>query len=460
MSERIRAKLDEGRPVIVQDGQSKRLTSQTMSGVQEELEHLVPKPLGLEPSFGFGDRLGVGTPGHAEALMSAGGTIQPIFAQQSIREMTRTDRKPGEVMREAQFGMLLAGYEGRTGADADHLKTEEDVDRTVEAGFTFFTIDPSEHVDEQADRYDQSTLDEKFDEVREEVDWYGSYKGDSVKLENGTVIEFSETDCRRCVVKYGRALNEAINLASYIDQKHEDLDRSYEIEVSVDETEEPTTLVEHYIVADQLLKAGVELVSLAPRYIGEFEKGVDFKGDLKALTRSLEDHASIARTLGPYKLSLHSGSDKQSMYPAFSKATRGRFHVKTAGTSYLEALRVVAKHAPSLFREMIDYSRGRYLEDKKTYHVSATLDGVPSPDEISDNVELEKTYLERWEDVSEQRGFRNPGRQILHCTYGSVLTHEEYGKQLQDVIRTHLDTYTRLLKRHFEKHLEPLQAGL
>ena len=88
----------------------------------------------------------------------------------------------------------------------------------------------------------------------------------------------------------------------------------------------------------------MKLVSLAPRYIGDFEKGVDYKGDVAALERSLRDHAAIAEMLGPYKLSLHSGSDKLSMYPALARATKGRFHVKTAGTSYLEALRVVARH--------------------------------------------------------------------------------------------------------------------
>ena len=82
----------------------------------------------------------------------------------------------------------------------------------------------------------------------------------------------------------------------------------------------------------------MKLVSLAPRFIGDFEKGVDYKGDLAALETSLADHAAIAEMLGPYKLSLHSGSDKLSMYPAFARATKGRFHVKTAGTSYLEAL--------------------------------------------------------------------------------------------------------------------------
>ena len=93
----------------------------------------------------------------------------------------------------------------------------------------------------------------------------------------------------------------------------------------------------------------MKLVSLAPRFIGEFEKGVDYKGDLKAFEKSLADHAAIAKKLGPYKLSLHSGSDKLSIYPAFARATAGLWHVKTAGTSYLEAVRAVARHNADLF---------------------------------------------------------------------------------------------------------------
>ena len=122
----------------------------------------------------------------------------------------------------------------------------------------------------------------------------------------------------------------------------------------------------------------MKLVSLAPRYIGDFEKGVDYKGDVAALEQSLNDHAAIARHLGPYKLSLHSGSDKLSMYAAFARATRGMFHVKTAGTSYLEALRVVARHDEALFRRIIDFARQRYDTDKATYHVSATAEGTPA----------------------------------------------------------------------------------
>src|SRR6185295_17582707 len=89
----------------------------------------VPSPsiLGLQASFGFGDRTGLATAGHVAALKQAGGSIRPIFAQQSIREMTRTQRSPDQVMKDALRGMKEGGYEGIHGADADHLKVPEDV---------------------------------------------------------------------------------------------------------------------------------------------------------------------------------------------------------------------------------------------------------------------------------------------------------------------------------------------
>src|SRR5215212_7687326 len=121
-----------------------------------------PRPLGLAPSFGFGDRLGVATPGHVAALKSAGAGIAPIFAQQSIREMTRTVRTPTQVMGDALRGAREAGFAGVQGADADHLKTPQDVDRTAEAGFVFFTIDPSDYVDKEADTYTSAELREKL----------------------------------------------------------------------------------------------------------------------------------------------------------------------------------------------------------------------------------------------------------------------------------------------------------
>lgn len=417
-----------------------------------------PKPicLGLQPSFGFGDRIGLATPGHVESMRRAGHRIAPIFPQQSIREMTRTGRSPSQVMDEALRGMVAAGWTEATGADADHLKTEEDVDRTFEAGFTFYTIDPSDFVDAHADDYAEQDLREKFQLARDDAAWFDGYVGKTISLTGGTRFELSEQACMRAAVKYGKAIQHALSLSDYIETVHEAAGRDFEIELSVDETEQPTTLAEHYIIADQCRQHGMRLVSLAPRLIGDFEKGVDFKGDLAALEKSLADHAAIAELPGPYKISLHSGSDKLSMYGALARATKGRWHVKTAGTSYLEALRVVARHDEALFRQMIDFARSRYEVDKATYHVSATLDSAPAAAEVSDVAQLEHHYLQQWADVPQGEGFTKPGRQILHCTFGSVLTDKTLGTALHSLLNSHTDTYTELLAEHFQRHLEAL----
>lgn len=415
--------------------------------------------LALKPSFGFGDRIGLATPGHVAALEAYGEGIFPIFPQQSIREMSRTQRTPEGVMKDALDGLASCGWSGLTGADADHLKTPDDIIRTMNAGFTFFTIDPSDAVDEKADGYDVDTLASKYAEVASQIRWVEAYVGKSIQLDTGTTIEFDETSVRRAAVKYGLALIKASELATFIRERAESQNRPYEIEVSVDETEQPTTLAEHYIIADQLIQQNVKLVSLAPRFIGEMEKGVDFIGDLDDLEASMKDHNAICELLGPYKLSLHSGSDKISMYTPFARATKGRFHVKTAGTSYLEALRVAALKNEGLFAKIVERSRTHYDRDKATYHVHATLADSPAASE-TDAKSLERHYLECWQDVPEGIGFTAPGRQILHCCFGTVLTDRELGNALLQTLKAHPDTYRDVLCIHFGKHLDALKAGM
>lgn len=416
--------------------------------------------LGLRPSFGFGDRLGLATPGHVAAMNRSGKGIEPIFPQQSIREMSRTARTPRQVMNDALNGAAAAGWTGITGADADHLKTPEDVDATAAVGFTFFTIDPSDHVDRHADDYDEPTLRQKFAAIADEIDWLPTYLNKSIPLPTGTTVVLDETACHRAAVKYGKAIRHTLALADHIARVTGASGQDHEIELSVDETEQPTTLAEHYIIAHQCVDRGMKLVSLAPRYIGDFEKGVDYKGDVAALERSLRDHAAIAELLGPYKLSLHSGSDKLSIYPSLARATKGRYHVKTAGTSYLEALRVVARRDEPLFRRVIEFARTHYDRDKATYHVSATLASAPPQGEIADPIELERQYLELWSEVPEGLGFTKPGRQILHCTFGSVLTDPTLGPAVRGVVERHIDTYTEVLADHFGRHLDALKAGM
>lgn len=412
-------------------------------------ETQAPQPLGLAPSFGFGDRLGLATPGHLAALRSYGEGILPIFAQQSIREMSRTGRKPSDVMDDAVRALRDASYSGPWCADADHLKTPEDVNATAGAGFVFFTIDPSEFVDPQADDYPTDVLVKKFNDIRDDVNWADDYIGGTRALDNGETIDFDLTTVRRAAVKYGRAIAHAVKMGAHIDRVMGKRDGKYEIELSVDETPQPTTPAEHYIIAEQCLRASVKLVSLAPRYVGDFEKGIDFKGDIKAFERSLSTHATIARQLGPYKLSLHSGSDKLSIYKIFAKVTQGMFHVKTAGTSYLEALRVAARHERKLFRRIVDFSRERFDRDKATYHISAKLENAPTAAAIGDDVKLEQLYLDQ-----------NDGRQILHVTFGSVLSDHVLGPALRDVLAANPQTHREVLTKHFGEHLKALCKGM
>ncbi|MFT7639612.1 MAG: hypothetical protein ACI9G1_001349, partial [Pirellulaceae bacterium] len=131
--------------------------------------------LGLKPSFGFGDRIGNATPGHVASMKRCGAGIEPIYPQQSIREMQRTNRSAADVMGDALKGMKDSGWDNPTGADADHLKTTGDVDVTFAVGFTFFTIDPSDNVDAHADDYDEATLREKFAAIAGEVSWFEKY---------------------------------------------------------------------------------------------------------------------------------------------------------------------------------------------------------------------------------------------------------------------------------------------
>ncbi|MCX7013145.1 MAG: tagaturonate epimerase family protein, partial [Candidatus Sumerlaeota bacterium] len=120
-----------------------------------------PEPLSIAPSMGFGDRIGVSTIGHIRALREAGlaGKVAPVFAQQSVRENARTGRTFPRVMADAQQAVRAAGWDLPWGADGDHLKTAADLADAARAGFAFFTIDPSDYVNDAAASLPAEQLD-------------------------------------------------------------------------------------------------------------------------------------------------------------------------------------------------------------------------------------------------------------------------------------------------------------
>lgn len=412
----------------------------------------VPGVHGLSTSAGLGDRLGLATPGHLQSV--AGSGVVPFVAQQSIREMTRTQRTAEQVMDDATWGVFEAGWSSGFGSDADHLKTTADIDTCSAVGFTMYTIDPGDHVCSEADTMDGAALGPATQKIAwadleiSAADFKTRYLGKSFALDGGESVSFDDAGLARAVVKYGGSILHTTRMYRHLVSTRSG--KPFELEVSVDETATPTTVAEHYLIASELKRLGVKWVSLAPRFIGEFEKGIDYKGDLKAFRASFAQHAAIARTVGPYKLSLHSGSDKFSVYPIAVELAHGLVHLKTAGTSYLEALRVAARKSPALFRRILDFAFSRFDEDKKSYHISARLEVIPKSSQLKDS-ELESILN------------GNDGRQLLHVTFGSVLTSKGAdGKYLfRDELRACLidneQEHYAVLKQHLGRHIEPFR---
>jgi len=280
------------------------LTHENAAVLRQRLPWLRPQPLGLQTTAGFGDRLGLATPGHVRAMESAISIktqIAPIFAQQSVRENARTLRTPQQVLDDAAWGVFQTGWRLPWGADADHLKTPADLDSFFDAGFTFFTIDPGDHVDNAAQNDTIPTLREKVKTLPWEnlnstlEEMTRRYISQTCTIEDFT-LTFSEESLLRALAKYGRAIAHTIKMANHLTSRSGGT--AYDLEVSVDETETPTSAEEHFFIANELKRLDVRWVSMAPRFVGRFEKGVDYIGDLSQFEADFARHAAIARYFG------------------------------------------------------------------------------------------------------------------------------------------------------------------
>lgn len=428
---------------VTRVGDEVRLVAETTPdnalALRAALPWLKPSRFGLHTSVGFGDRLGLATPGHVRALKTVGAAINPVFAQQSIREMGRCHRTPRNVLDDATWGAFQAGWPNPVGGDADHLEQPEDIDDTVAAGFVFYTLDPKAEVDAEAEHAAPAAIRQKV----EALDWAAlecdlatftkSYVGRSVDLEQ-KAIELDEESVLRAMAKYGPGMVHAMAMYRRLIETGIDC----EVEFAVDETDYPTKPAEHIVVVSELQRLGMDFISFAPRFVGRFEKGVEYIGDIEELQRDFEIHAQIARALGPYKLSLHSGSDKFSTYPLIAEATNGLVHLKTAGTSWAEALRVIAHNDADLMREVLALALDSFEANRKSYHLSCDPTKIPT-DPTDDEVA--------------QLMDRVDSRQVLHVGYGAIL--EEFGPRLYQVWNDNEEEHYRIIADHFVKHLTP-----
>jgi len=398
--------------------------------------------LSKKRSFGIGDRLGIATPGHIRVFKEY--DAAPIFAQQSIRELNLTNRTYEDVLDTATFFVFRDGYKNGFGADGDHLKKTEEIEYALRLGFSMITLDCSEHIRNDITAMTKEQVDQACtlpDEIR------NRYLGKTFDVE-GIPIIYSKEDLKRCILVYGKA----IDFASHVYETYWIEGKSTaNFEISIDETATPTSPLQHYFVANELVLRKVRMDTMAPRFCGEFQKGVDYKGDLHQFEKELAVHAAIARHFG-YKLSIHSGSDKFSIFTLIGKYTRGNFHVKTAGTNWLEAMRVVAMRDPKLYREVHHYALLRFPDAKKFYHVTTDLSKIPDVDQLTD-AELMDLFNQ------------NDARQLIHITYGYILSDKNpdgsylFKDRLYHLWRKNAELYSDLLFHHIGKHLALLYSG-
>lgn len=417
-------------------------TFNNMNIIRDLLPFTAPKPVLREMrSFGLGDRLGLAGEGHLRVMEKY--DSYPILAQQSMRELDLTNRSYEDVLDKASLAVLKFGFKKGFGADGDHLKTKKDIKYALSLGYSMITLDTSDYI-----RNDVSNMTD--DMVNELVtlsdDLVETYLNKQYKV-GDYVVSFNELELKRAVLIYKDSIDYATDVYNELFRGNDDVD----FELSIDETATPTELNHHFYIANELNKNNVKLATIAPRFHGEFQKGIDYIGDIDLFEKELKVHVGIAETFG-YKLSIHSGSDKFSIFEIIGKETKGHFHVKTAGTNWLEAVKVVAIEDPSLYRELHKFSLKSFDDATKLYVVTTNLNNIPNIDDLKDN-ELVSLFD------------NNDARQLLHITYGHILTAKDsnnnllFKDRLYKLWHKYSDTYASLLENHIGKHLELLYKG-
>ncbi len=390
-------------------------------------------------SIGCGDRLGRATPGHISAVKKF--EASPVLAQQSMRELSLTGRTYKNVIDDVSFLVFQEGFKEDFGADGDHLKKLEDLRTALNAGMTMITLDLSDVMRTEFANYGAQELDDAFEKLPFDVKERVKATYFDRKVIAGTLnFTLAISDAKRCALMY----NEAMDFAALFSKEIKKLaQNNVDLEISIDETSYPTKIEDHFFIVNELFSRKVDFVSVAPRFIGEFQKGIDYIGDLKIFEEQFAMHCELAKEYGNYKISVHSGSDKFSAFPIVGRLSRSRLHLKTAGTSWLEAVRVISIEKPELYRNIHQKALESFADAKKLYHVTTDLSKIKKLETVKDS-EL-SDYMSQ-----------NESRQLLHITYGAILADKILGRSFFAALDENEKLYKEKLDEHFTRHLSEL----
>lgn len=287
-------------------------------------------------SFGVGDRFGHQGKAQLKAFIAAkqelGVDVVPVW-NKSNREHNIIGTEPTEVRKEADEAVKALGWKGEYYVDADHINFSN-VDRFIEPS-DFFTIDVADFIGKGAPE----------DKISEFVAAHKSYIG-KLEIPGITGLNVTEDFLKKFAFNYLNAIEEASKVYKFLgEKKGKD---NFVPEVSCDETDTPQSPLELFFIIKLLADNGVKVQTIAPKFSGRFNKGVDYVGDLAMFEKEFEEDLLVidfaVKKFGlpdNLKLSIHSGSDKFAIYPIIGKLLKKYdkgIHVKTAGTTWLEEI--------------------------------------------------------------------------------------------------------------------------
>lgn len=404
-------------------------------------------------SFGVGDRFGMEGKAQLAAVKKAeeaGIQVTPIW-NKSHREHKTVGTKPESVRREADQAIKSLSYQGKYFVDADHIN-RENVDAFIPFS-DFFTIDVAKYIGRSAEA----------DEINKFLEYIGKYRKE-LEIDGIESKKVSASELDKILNTFLFAMKKAGEIYHYIrSQKKED----FLVEVSIDEVENPQSPVELFFILAALSFYEVPLTTIAPKFTGRFSKGVDYDGDLQQFSKEFEEDLLVINyAIGEFgfsealKLSVHSGSDKFSIYPVMNqliKKHNAGLHLKTAGTTWLEEIIGLAESEGNGFRFAADvYEKAleRYDELTEPYRNVLKIDKntLPSPEEVRKGKGEDFAQALTHDESSE--GYNPHLRQLMHCAYKIAAEQpEEFQQLLSDHRQQIEDNVTFNL---FERHLKPL----
>lgn len=287
-------------------------------------------------SIGVGDRFGRQAEAQLDAIIKAktnGIDIVPVW-NKSFREHSIIGTVPADVRTEADEAVRAKGWSSPYYVDADHINLGN-VDSFIESS-DFFTIDVAEFTGKTADKSDINAF----------VNNYNKFTGNLVIEGINRELNISKEQIVSTAGKYLQAVKEAGKIYRHI-EKRKGTDK-FITEISMDETDQPQTPVEMLFILAAIAEKNIPAQTIAPKFTGRFNKGVDYVGDVQQFEKEFNDDLAVIRFAikefglpENLKLSVHSGSDKFSIYTLINRTIKKfdtGLHLKTAGTTWLEEL--------------------------------------------------------------------------------------------------------------------------